>query len=74
VGSLSFGPKFLMILMTLVGSFMVFTGIMLHSLSKLINHSIKKMDDSGSSNNVIVHEGQLVSKDFRGSGKAIEDH
>ena len=39
-GSLSFGPTLLMIILTLVGPFMVFTGIILHSLSNLINHSI----------------------------------
>jgi glycosyltransferase involved in cell wall biosynthesis len=45
-GSLSFGPTLLMILLTLVGSFMVFTGIILHSLSNLINKSMKKMDSN----------------------------
>jgi len=35
-GSLQFGPTLLMILMTLVGSFMAFTGIILHSISKMI--------------------------------------
>jgi ABC-type Fe3+ transport system permease subunit len=45
-GALSFGPTLLMILLTLVGSFMVFTGIILHSLSNLINKSMKKMDSN----------------------------
>ncbi len=45
-GSLSFGPTLLMILLTLVGSFMAFTGLILHSLSKLLDHSIKSIDGS----------------------------
>ena len=35
-GSLSFGPTLLMIMMTLVGTFMAFTGIILHSISRMI--------------------------------------
>ncbi len=38
-GSLNFGPTLLMILLTLVGTFMVFTGIILHSMSRLIRES-----------------------------------
>lgn len=41
-GSLSFGPTLLMLILTLVGSFLAFTGIILHSISKVINQSIKK--------------------------------
>jgi len=37
--SLQFGPTLLMILLTLVGSFMAFTGIILHSISKMIKES-----------------------------------
>ncbi|HWQ20735.1 MAG TPA: glycosyltransferase family 2 protein [Methanotrichaceae archaeon] len=37
-GTLSFGPTLLMALLTLVGSFMAFTGIILHSISRLIKH------------------------------------
>ncbi len=36
-GSLSFGPTLLMILLTLMGCFMAFTGIILHSIATLIN-------------------------------------
>jgi glycosyltransferase involved in cell wall biosynthesis len=43
-GPLSFGLTLLMILLTLVGSFMAFTGIILHSISRLIDHSIERMD------------------------------
>jgi glycosyltransferase involved in cell wall biosynthesis len=38
-GNLMFGPTLLMILLTMVGSFMAFTGIILHSMSRLINQS-----------------------------------
>jgi glycosyltransferase involved in cell wall biosynthesis len=40
-GSLNFGPTLLMILMTLIGTFMVFTGIILHSISRMITESKK---------------------------------
>lgn len=38
-GSLMFGPTLFMILLTLVGSFMVFTGIILHTMSRLIRET-----------------------------------
>jgi glycosyltransferase involved in cell wall biosynthesis len=37
-GSLHFGPTVLMILLTLVGTFMAFTGILLHSITSLIRN------------------------------------
>ncbi|NJD78817.1 MAG: glycosyltransferase family 2 protein [Candidatus Methanoperedens sp.] len=40
-GSLMFGPTLLMIVLTLIGSFMAFTGIILHSMSRMINESKK---------------------------------
>jgi glycosyltransferase involved in cell wall biosynthesis len=40
-GRLMFGPTLIMILLTLVGSFMTFTGIILHSISRLIKESKK---------------------------------
>lgn len=40
-GSLNFGPTLLMILLTLVGLFMAFTGIILHSISGLIRKEKK---------------------------------
>ncbi len=45
-GQLSYGLTILMILTTLVGSFMAFTGIILHAISKLIDQSMKRMDAS----------------------------
>ena len=38
-GSLMFGPTLLMIMLFMVGTFMSFTGIILHSMSRLINES-----------------------------------
>lgn len=43
-GSLSFGPTLLMILMTLIGSFMALTGIVLHTLSRLIIESRRDIE------------------------------
>lgn len=40
-GGLMFGPTLLMILLTLVGTFMVFTGIILHTMSRLIRETKK---------------------------------
>jgi dolichol-phosphate mannosyltransferase len=34
--SLSFGPTLLMIMLTLIGTFVAFTGIILHSISRMI--------------------------------------
>lgn len=44
-GSLQFGPTLLMILLTLVGSFLALTGIILHSFSKMVLESKRKIDD-----------------------------
>ncbi len=41
-GGLKFGPTLLMILLTLIGSFMAFTGIILHTMSRLINEGNMK--------------------------------
>ena len=40
-GGLSFGPTLLMIMLTLVGSFMALTGIILHSISDLIQNQYR---------------------------------
>jgi glycosyltransferase involved in cell wall biosynthesis len=42
-GTLSYGMTLLMILLTLVGSFMAFTGIILHAISRLIDQSIRRL-------------------------------
>ncbi|HEY9246655.1 MAG TPA: glycosyltransferase family 2 protein, partial [Candidatus Methanoperedens sp.] len=38
-GRLFFGPTLLMIFLTLIGSFIAFTGIILHAMSRVINES-----------------------------------
>jgi hypothetical protein len=35
-GSLQYGPTLLMVMLTLVGSFMALTGIILHSISRIV--------------------------------------
>lgn len=40
-GSLMYGPTLLMIILTLVGIFMTFTGIILHSMARLFNETKK---------------------------------
>lgn len=45
-GQLSYGLTLLMILFTLIGSFMAFTGIILHTISRLIDQSIRRLDGS----------------------------
>jgi len=45
-GQLSYGLTLLMILLTLVGSFMAFTGIILHAISRLIDQSIRRLEGS----------------------------
>lgn len=46
-GSLHFGPTLLMILLTLLGCFMALTGIILHSISRLLIESKKDIGSSG---------------------------
>ncbi|OPY53029.1 MAG: Glycosyltransferase AglJ [Methanosaeta sp. PtaU1.Bin060] len=50
-GSLHYGPALLMILLTLIGSFMALTGIILHSFSQLIAESRMKTDREKGSHN-----------------------
>ncbi len=44
-GSLRFGPTLLMILLTLVGLFLAFTGIILHSMARLMQKKNKFVDE-----------------------------
>lgn len=44
-GNLQYGPTLLMVMLTLVGSFMALTGIILHSISRLLIR-VKEQDDS----------------------------
>jgi len=45
-GSLQFGPTLMMILLTLMGSFMALTGIILHSVSRMICESKREFESS----------------------------
>jgi glycosyltransferase involved in cell wall biosynthesis len=45
-GTLSYGPALFMILLTLVGSFMMLTGIILHSISSVIDRAILRAENS----------------------------
>jgi len=45
-GQLFFGPVLMMVLLTMVGSFMALTGIMLHTISRLINESKRQTSES----------------------------
>jgi glycosyltransferase involved in cell wall biosynthesis len=72
-GQLSYGLTMLMILTTLVGSFMAFTGIILHAISKLIDQSMKRMDASRRaraqpSSDRVTHENRS------GTGNAAGDN
>ncbi len=46
-GSLYYAPMLFMVLLTLVGSFMALTGIILHTLSRLIHESKGEFKSSG---------------------------
>jgi len=56
-GSLSFGPTLVMILLTLVGSFIAMTGIILHSISKMMIEQI------GRASNVHCHNTGNATRD-----------
>lgn len=45
-GSLHFGPTLLMVMMTLIGSFMAFTGIVLHAMSTLMSNTKEDINES----------------------------
>jgi len=60
-GSLLFGPTLIMILLTLIGTFMVFTGIILHTMSKQINEQKINVNISSIPDPNI---GQIVKPDF----------
>jgi hypothetical protein len=51
-GSLYYGPTLLMILLTLLGSFMALVGIILHSISKMLNECKGEIERIGRAANV----------------------
>jgi hypothetical protein len=44
-GNLMYGPTLFMVILTLVGSFMALTGIVLHTISRLISESKRDIDN-----------------------------
>jgi len=54
-GNHQYGPALLMIMLTLVGSFMALTGIILHSISKMMNQMQEQIEQIGRAGNVHRH-------------------
>ncbi len=73
-GPLSYGLTLLMILLTLTGSFMAFTGIILHSISRVIDQSIKKLDVSKRPRTEAVRSKNVRPEHRGGSGNAARDN
>lgn len=73
-GQLSYGLTLLMILMTLVGSFMAFTGIILHAISRLIDQSIKRLEISRKPISKPFSSGRVRHEHRGGSGSAARDN
>lgn len=72
---LSYGMTLLMILLTLVGSFMAFTGIILHAISRLIDQSIRRIEGPRQRRPVAEAFGAgSVRRETHGSGKAARDN
>jgi glycosyltransferase involved in cell wall biosynthesis len=69
-GSLSFGPTLLMIMLSLVGSFLMLTGIILHSLSNLVHHTLKEIDETNTLKNESIYTKLPESQYFRNSGNS----
>ncbi|VVB70266.1 UDP-N-acetylglucosamine--dolichyl-phosphate N-acetylglucosaminyltransferase [uncultured archaeon] len=73
-GQLSYGMTMLMILMTLVGSFMAFTGIILHTISRLIDQSIKRLDVSRRTRSKPFSSGIARYEDLGDAGNTVRDN
>jgi hypothetical protein len=63
-GTLQYGPTLLMVLLTLVGSFMALTGVILHSISRIMYEFKSELVTSGK----VSHEKSY------GAGKAARDN
>jgi glycosyltransferase involved in cell wall biosynthesis len=72
-GQLSYGLTMLMILTTLVGSFMAFTGIILHAISRLIDQSMKRMDASRRAR-AEPSSGRVTHENRSGTGNTARDN
>jgi hypothetical protein len=73
-GQLSYGLTMLMILTTLVGSFMAFTGIILHAFSKLIDQSMRRMDASRRARVEPNRLGSVTHENRSGTGNSARDN
>ncbi|MGA9098571.1 MAG: glycosyltransferase family 2 protein, partial [Methanotrichaceae archaeon] len=73
-GQLSYGLTLLMILLTLFGSFMALTGIILHAISKLIDQSIKRLDSSRQRKVEPFSTGRVRHEHSGGSGNTARDN
>jgi hypothetical protein len=62
-GSLAFGPTLVMILLTLVGAFMALTGIILHSISKMMDECKDEIEQIGRASNVHRHNTGNAARD-----------
>jgi hypothetical protein len=62
-GTLSFGPTLAMILLTLVGAFMALTGIILHSISKMMIEFRREIGRMGRTSNVYCHNTGNTARD-----------
>lgn len=52
-----------MILLTLIGAFMALTGIILHSISKMMNKMQEQIEQIGRANNVHSHNSGNAARD-----------
>ncbi len=73
-GPLSYGMTLVMILLTLVGSFMAFTGIILHAISRLIDQSIRRLEISRKPMSKPFSSGRVRHERHGGSGNAARDN
>lgn len=73
---LNYGMTLLMILLTLVGSFMAFTGIILHAISRLIDQSIRRIEGPRPRRPVpqAFSSGSVRREHRSGSGNATRDN
>ena len=73
-GQLNYGLTLLMVLVTLVGSFMAFTGIILHAISKLIDQSMKRLDVSRRTRAEPFSPVSVRHENSSGTGNATRDN
>ena len=62
-GSLMYGPTLLMVMLTLVGSFAALTGIILHTISKMVNECKVEMEHIRRKGHVHLHSSGNQARD-----------